>query len=160
MEYKGYRASVTYDDSCDLLHASVVNSGYSIASSEASDLQSLKREEGPPQAWSRPSPRALRGGERRRSDCERLGEAGGQRNADTQAVLSKGVLGVHRVQPQPGRSHPSQLQRARPMISSLSPSESHGSSSVNMVTHWLQGQGIRVMSVPQKSRSGPKASYS
>ena len=50
------------------------------------------------------------------------------------------------------------LQRDCPMIISLSPSDSHGSSSVNRVTHCRHEQGIRVMSVPQNIRSGPKAS--
>jgi len=35
---------------------------------------------------------------------------------------------------------------------------SHGSSSVNKVTHCRHEHGIRVMSVPQNIRSGPKAS--
>jgi len=58
----------------------------------------------------------------------------------------------------PGSFQWSQVQRARPMISSLSRSDSQGSSSVNIVTHCRQEQGIRVMSVPQNMRSGPKAS--
>ena len=58
----------------------------------------------------------------------------------------------------PGSFHPSQLQTARPMMSSLSRVDSQGISSVNMVTHCLQGQGMRVMSVPQNIRWGPKAS--
>ena len=44
------------------------------------------------------------------------------------------------------------------MISSLSFAVSHGSSSVNMLTHCFHGHGIRVMSVPQNIRSGPNAS--
>ena len=44
------------------------------------------------------------------------------------------------------------------MISSLSFSVSHGSSSVNIVTHCRHEHGMRVMSVPQNMRSGPKAS--
>jgi hypothetical protein len=44
------------------------------------------------------------------------------------------------------------------MTSSRSRPESHGSSSVNMVTHCRHGHGIRVMSVPQNIRAGPKAS--
>jgi hypothetical protein len=44
------------------------------------------------------------------------------------------------------------------MISSLSFADSHGSSSVNIVTHCLYEVGMRVMSVPQNMRSGPKAS--
>jgi len=45
------------------------------------------------------------------------------------------------------------------MTSSLSLSDSHGSSSVKRVMHWRHEQGMRVMSVPQNIRSGPKASY-
>ena len=41
------------------------------------------------------------------------------------------------------------------MTSSRSRPRSHGSSSVNTVTHWRQEQGIRVMSVPQNIRSAP-----
>ncbi len=45
IEYKGYIARVEYDDSVDLLHGSVANSGdYSIATCEASDVQTLKKE--------------------------------------------------------------------------------------------------------------------
>ena len=44
------------------------------------------------------------------------------------------------------------------MINVLSASVSHGNSSVNRVTHWRQEHGMRVMSVPQNMRSGPKAS--
>jgi len=58
----------------------------------------------------------------------------------------------------PGRFQPIQLQRARPLINSLSRSDSHESSSVNIVTHCRQEQGMRVISVPQNIRSGPKAS--
>jgi hypothetical protein len=58
----------------------------------------------------------------------------------------------------PGRFRPSHAQRARPMISSLSFADSHGSSSVNIVTHCRHEIGMRVMSVPQNMRSGPKAS--
>ena len=43
------------------------------------------------------------------------------------------------------------------MTSSRSHPRSHGSSSVNGVTHWRHGQGMRVMSVPQNQRAGPKA---
>ncbi len=57
-----------------------------------------------------------------------------------------------------GSFQESHAQRARPMISSLSLDESHGSSSVNSVTHCFHGHGMRVMSVPQNMRSGPKAS--
>ena len=60
--------------------------------------------------------------------------------------------------PYPGKSQASQLHRARPIISSLSAADSQGSSSVNRVMHCRQEQGIRVMSVPQNIRSGPKAS--
>ena len=45
IEYKGYIAKVEYDDSVDLLHASVVNSGpYPIANCEAEDVKTLKKE--------------------------------------------------------------------------------------------------------------------
>ena len=44
MEYKGYVASVSYDDSCDLLHGRVVNSGGTIVSFAAPDLTEFKRE--------------------------------------------------------------------------------------------------------------------
>ena len=45
MEYKGYVARVEYDDSVELLHGSVVNSGpYPIATCEAADVQTLKDE--------------------------------------------------------------------------------------------------------------------
>jgi hypothetical protein len=56
------------------------------------------------------------------------------------------------------RFQPIQAQTARPMTSSRSRPRSHGSSSVNSVTHWRHGQGMRVMSVPQNQRAGPKAS--
>ena len=56
------------------------------------------------------------------------------------------------------RFQPIQSQTARPMTSSRSRPRSHGSSSVNSVTHWRHGQGMRVMSVPQNQRAGPKAS--
>ncbi len=49
-------------------------------------------------------------------------------------------------------------QSARPMTRSRSCPESHGSSSVNIVTHCRHEHGMRVMSVPQNMRSGPKAS--
>ncbi len=52
----------------------------------------------------------------------------------------------------------SHAQTARPITSSWSRPESHGSSSVNMVTHCRHEHGMRVMSVPQNIRSGPKAS--
>ena len=45
MEYRGYVAAVEYDDSVDILHGSVINSGsYPIATFEATDVQGLKRE--------------------------------------------------------------------------------------------------------------------
>ncbi len=45
IEYKGYVAEVVYDDSVDLLHARVANSGdYPIATAEASDVEGIKRE--------------------------------------------------------------------------------------------------------------------
>ena len=53
---------------------------------------------------------------------------------------------------------PSQSQTARPITSWRSRPLSHDSSSVNSVTHWRHGQGMRVMSVPQKNRVGPNAS--
>ena len=49
----------------------------------------------------------------------------------------------------PGSFQPSRLQSARPMISALSFSDSHGNSSVNIVTHYFHEHGIRVMSVRQ-----------
>ena len=56
------------------------------------------------------------------------------------------------------RFQPSQSQTARPITSSRSRPRSQGSSSVNKVTHWRHEQGMRVMSVPQNQRVGPKAS--
>ena len=45
MEYKGYLASVEYDDSADVLHGRVANSGpYPIATFEAADAGELRRE--------------------------------------------------------------------------------------------------------------------
>ena len=45
IEYKGYMASVEYDDSAEILHGRVVNSGpYPIATFEASDAKELRRE--------------------------------------------------------------------------------------------------------------------
>ena len=45
MEYGGYVARVEYDDSVELLHGSVVNSGpYPIATCEAADVQTFKDE--------------------------------------------------------------------------------------------------------------------
>ncbi len=45
MEYKGYVAYVEFDDSADILHGRVVNSGpYPIATFEATDTNSLRRE--------------------------------------------------------------------------------------------------------------------
>ena len=45
MEYKGYIATIEYDDSVGLLHGSVVNSGdYPIANCEAADEDTLKKE--------------------------------------------------------------------------------------------------------------------
>jgi hypothetical protein len=55
-------------------------------------------------------------------------------------------------------AQPSQSQTARPITSSRSRPFSHDSSSVNSATHWRHGQGMRVMSVPQKNRVGPNAS--
>ena len=45
MEYKGYIATIEYDDSVGLLHGSVINSGpYPVANCEAPDVEGLKRE--------------------------------------------------------------------------------------------------------------------
>ena len=45
MEYKGYLASVEFDDSVDVLHGRVVNSGpYPIATFEATETHALRRE--------------------------------------------------------------------------------------------------------------------
>jgi len=45
MEYKGYLAAVEFDDSVDILHGRVVNSGaYPIATFEATDAKALRRE--------------------------------------------------------------------------------------------------------------------
>ena len=45
MEYKGYLAAVEFDDSADILHGRVVNSGpYPIATFEATDARDLRRE--------------------------------------------------------------------------------------------------------------------
>ena len=44
MEYKGYLAAVEFDDSADILHGRVVNSGaYPIATFEATDAKALRR---------------------------------------------------------------------------------------------------------------------
>ena len=45
MEYKGYIASVEFDDSADVLHGRISNSGsYPIATFEATDERALRRE--------------------------------------------------------------------------------------------------------------------
>ena len=45
MEHKGYIAKVEYDDTTELLHGSVINSGpYPVANCEATDVETLKRE--------------------------------------------------------------------------------------------------------------------
>lgn len=45
MEYKGYVAEVEFDDSVDVLHGRIVNSGpYPIATFEATDAKELRRE--------------------------------------------------------------------------------------------------------------------
>lgn len=45
MEHKGYVAAVEFDDSADVLHGRVVNSGpYPIATFEAADARQLRRE--------------------------------------------------------------------------------------------------------------------
>lgn len=67
-----------------------------------------------------------------------------------QLVGSHGVLSY--------RFQPSQSHTARPITSSRSRPFSQGSSSVNSVTHWRHEHGMRVMSVPQNQRAGPKAS--
>ena len=45
MEYKGYIASVEFDDSVGMLHGRVMNTGdYPIATFEATDVEGLRRE--------------------------------------------------------------------------------------------------------------------
>ena len=45
IEYKGYIATVEYDDSVDLLHGEVINTGsYPVVTFEAADVEGLKRE--------------------------------------------------------------------------------------------------------------------
>ena len=45
MEYKGYLASVEFDDSADVLHGRVVNSGpYPIATFDTTETRELRRE--------------------------------------------------------------------------------------------------------------------
>lgn len=45
MEYMGYLASVEFDDSADVLHGRIVNSGpYPIATFEATGTRELRRE--------------------------------------------------------------------------------------------------------------------
>ena len=45
MEYKGYLAAVELDDSANILHGRVVNSGaYPIATFEATDAREFRRE--------------------------------------------------------------------------------------------------------------------
>lgn len=45
MEYKGYVAAVEFDDSIDVFHGRIVNSGpYPIATFEATDARQLRRE--------------------------------------------------------------------------------------------------------------------
>ena len=45
MEYKGYIATIEYDDSVGLLHGQVVNAGpYPIVTFEAADVEGLERE--------------------------------------------------------------------------------------------------------------------
>jgi len=63
----------------------------------------------------------------------------------------------HRL-PATGSDQPIQWHTASSMTSSRSRPFSHGSSSVNKVTHCRQEHGIRVIPVPQNIRSGPKAS--
>ena len=59
---------------------------------------------------------------------------------------------------QAGSFQSSHSHIARPMTSSLSFADSQGNSLVKRDIHWRQGQGMRVMSVPQNVRLGPKAS--
>jgi hypothetical protein len=54
---------------------------------------------------------------------------------------------------QRGCFHPSQSHTARPITSSWSRPESHGSSSVNNVTHCRYEHRMRVMSVPQNTKA-------
>src|SRR5207248_10478426 len=61
---------------------------------------------------------------------------------------------------QPGSFQPSQSHSPWPITSSRSRPLSHGNSSLNIVTHCRHEHGMRVISVPQKKRCGPKASYS
>ena len=45
MKYKGYIATVEYDDSVDMFHGAVINAApYPIVTFEASDVEGLKRE--------------------------------------------------------------------------------------------------------------------
>ena len=45
MEYKGYAASVEFDESADILHGKVINSGsYPIATFEAKEAKQLRAE--------------------------------------------------------------------------------------------------------------------
>ena len=45
MEYKGYIATIEYDDSVEMLHGEVINAApYPIVTFEADDVESLKRE--------------------------------------------------------------------------------------------------------------------
>ena len=45
MEYKGYEATVEFDDSIDVFHGRVVNCGaYPVATFEAADARNLRRE--------------------------------------------------------------------------------------------------------------------
>ena len=45
MEYKGYIATIEYDDSVEMLHGEVINAApYPIVTFEAADVESLKRE--------------------------------------------------------------------------------------------------------------------
>ena len=123
----------------------------------ALDLRSLGSIEQEPVGVFRGAPRLCRGA----TSVAVRGEprSGGE---PSPSVIENGLGGPVARPPmssnQPGSFQPSQLQRARPMISSLSFADSHGSSSVNIVTHCRHEHGMRVMSVPQNIRSGPKAS--
>ena len=45
MEYKGYIATIEYDDSVEMLHGEVINAApYPIVTFEAADVEGLKRE--------------------------------------------------------------------------------------------------------------------
>src|SRR6516164_8493205 len=90
-------------------------------------------------------------------DCDpgvrTLSRTAGEGGPGPQGWVGEGPFYDHSGSFQPIQSH-----TARPMTSSRSRPLSHGSSSVNIVTHCRHEHGMRVMSVPQKLRCGPKAS--